>query len=75
MSTCPSCGKPATGKFCSNCGGALKGLRCRGCGAELGSGNRFCHNCGAPAAGLGDSQARLPWIVAGAAAESGHATQ
>lgn len=67
MSKCPSCGKPASGKFCSSCGSPLEGRQCRSCGAGVAAGDRFCHKCGAPAAGSALSRPGVPWIVAGAA--------
>ncbi len=67
MSSCPTCGKPATGKFCSHCGSAVNSGACSACGAALGGNDRFCHKCGAPAGRPQQVQSRLPWIVAGAA--------
>ena len=68
---CPSCGAPASGKFCSECGGSLGHSRCPSCDVELIDGGRFCHRCGLPAgASLPGSERRagttfsLPWIVA-----------
>jgi hypothetical protein len=44
---CPSCGKPASGKFCSECGASLsENLKCVHCGNEIPRGGRFCNMCG-----------------------------
>lgn len=70
---CPSCGSPASGKFCQQCGAALGPRSCPSCGAQLEATARYCHRCGslasggpapgvrAPAAGTGN---RGPWLVA-----------
>ncbi|HEV2149619.1 MAG TPA: zinc ribbon domain-containing protein, partial [Longimicrobiaceae bacterium] len=72
--TCPSCQKPATGRFCSSCGVAVD-AECRECGNALPPGARFCNECGAAAGGPAAapdaapaSRANLvPWAVAGVA--------
>jgi hypothetical protein len=48
-STCPSCGKPAKGRFCENCGTALESSGCAECGRPLGPNAKFCQHCGTPA--------------------------
>jgi len=75
--SCPSCGKPASGKFCSNCGATLAGTTCVACGASLTPGAKFCHRCGTPAnADIGPGRAAgeqhgfataLPWGLAAVA--------
>lgn len=45
--TCPRCGKEASGNFCSSCGATLGGRHCTECGAEIPPGARFCTQCGA----------------------------
>jgi hypothetical protein len=65
---CPSCGEPASGRFCSSCGTALAGATCATCSAALTPGARFCHRCGTPA-GATSTVSRglagvLPWAVA-----------
>lgn len=67
--SCPSCGKPTTGKFCRHCGASAASDRCGRCGGPLGAGARFCPQCGAsasPAAGpaLGRNE-RVLWFLAG----------
>lgn len=48
--TCPSCSRPASGRFCEHCGANLDTrTTCHACGNELAEGNRFCNQCGAPA--------------------------
>lgn len=42
---CPSCGRPAAGRFCSHCGTAI-GLTCPSCGIKVKSGARVCQACG-----------------------------
>jgi tetratricopeptide (TPR) repeat protein len=69
--TCPSCGAPASGRFCNQCGVALDAA-CRECQNPLPAGARFCNQCGVavaaqPAAALAARTAALPWAVAGAA--------
>jgi hypothetical protein len=72
MTTCPSCGAEASGKFCKECGAPLAGAVCASCRAPLTPGSKFCHRCGAPAgAGVtgrpsGVNNA-IPWAVAGIA--------
>ncbi|MEO6528874.1 MAG: zinc ribbon domain-containing protein, partial [Gemmatimonadaceae bacterium] len=66
---CPSCGAPATGRFCSSCGTALAGATCATCSAALTPGARFCHRCGTPAGATAAAPSRgfanaLPWAVA-----------
>ncbi len=46
--TCPGCGKQASGKFCTHCGAPLTQSACTKCEASLSPGARFCHVCGAP---------------------------
>jgi len=46
--TCPQCGKPASGNFCANCGGTLGAQFCNECGAQTEPGSRFCNQCGKP---------------------------
>lgn len=48
---CPSCGRPASGRFCGACGAAVSGRPCGQCGATLPPGARFCASCGAAAGG------------------------
>jgi hypothetical protein len=75
--TCPSCHKPASGRFCSHCGAAVA-AECRECGNALPPGARFCNHCGATAAAAPEAAAAhvggasrwpawLPWSVAGVA--------
>jgi len=67
--TCPSCQKPASGRFCNHCGAALA-AGCRECGNPLPAGAHFCNQCGAPAAAAPVAAPRaswIPWTVAGAA--------
>lgn len=49
--SCPSCGRPATGRFCGACGAAVAGRPCGHCGGSLAPGARFCASCGAAAGG------------------------
>lgn len=49
--SCPSCGKPASGRFCPSCGAALAGRPCASCGKAMAPGARFCGACGAAAGG------------------------
>lgn len=78
--TCPSCSKPASGRFCSHCGTALgDSVACRECGGQIPAGGRFCNQCGAdasaPPAAVGagkpgtpaGAKAVLPWAVTGVA--------
>jgi len=46
---CPSCGAPASGRFCTECGAVVGEARCGACGVALTPGAKFCHDCGAPA--------------------------
>ncbi len=66
--TCPSCGKPATGRYCANCGAPLAGATCGSCAAILTPGAKFCHRCGTSVGNnASNRQSRtnaLPWIVA-----------
>jgi hypothetical protein len=69
--TCPSCGKPAAGRFCAECGVALD-AECRDCGNRLPAGARFCNQCGRPVAASAEAavparSGNLPWIVTGVA--------
>lgn len=48
---CPSCGKPASGRFCGSCGTALAGRPCPACQHPLSPGARFCGACGAATQG------------------------
>lgn len=75
--TCPSCGKPAEGRFCSDCGTSLAPRACTACAAPLSPRAAFCHRCGTPAPGapvpalrgavpLPRSE-RGPWLFAGIA--------
>lgn len=66
---CPSCGVPASGKFCSNCGATLTSTTCSACDAPLAPGAKFCHRCGTPAGADAPRDERsfnsaLPWAVA-----------
>lgn len=45
---CPSCGAPASGRFCTQCGAVVRDARCGNCGVSLTPGAKFCHDCGAP---------------------------
>jgi tetratricopeptide (TPR) repeat protein len=57
--SCPSCGRPASGRFCSSCGASLAAAAsCAGCSAALPTGARFCTECGAEASGRGSRRAR-----------------
>ncbi len=75
--SCPSCGSPASGKFCNQCGASLAVAACTSCGASLPAGARFCNECGASvgagvAASVGGAPVRpasnvstyAPWVVA-----------
>lgn len=69
--TCPSCGAPASGRFCPHCGVAID-AQCRECQNPLPAGARFCNQCGVPVAAQSAPAVRarqpvLPWAVAGAA--------
>lgn len=48
---CPSCGAPASGRFCTQCGAVVRDARCGACGVSLTPGAKFCHDCGAPVGG------------------------
>ncbi|HEY5544704.1 MAG TPA: zinc-ribbon domain-containing protein [Gemmatimonadaceae bacterium] len=45
---CPSCGAPASGRFCTECGAVVRDVQCGNCGVSLTPGAKFCHDCGAP---------------------------
>ena len=69
QTTCPSCGKEASGRYCANCGASLAGATCASCSAALSPGAKFCHRCGTPVGGVPASTREsrtnaLPWIVA-----------
>jgi hypothetical protein len=68
ITPCPSCGEPATGRFCSSCGTALAGATCGTCSVALTPGAHFCHRCGTPAGSTSASSrgiaGGLPWAVA-----------
>lgn len=75
-STCPSCGKPASGRFCGSCGAALSGRACPSCGAALAAGALYCGACGVATTGGGTTSPRtgaapttasnvLPYALAG----------
>jgi hypothetical protein len=51
--SCPSCGKSASGRFCPSCGTAMAGRPCGSCGASLAPGARFCASCGAASGAVG----------------------
>src|SRR5688572_8379746 len=76
---CPSCGTPATGRFCTECGAVVREAQCGVCGVSLTPGAKFCHDCGAPAGARGAQQrapvartthagsaprSTLPWMLA-----------
>jgi hypothetical protein len=71
VTTCPTCGATASGRFCAECGTALGGATCAACRAPLTPGAKFCHRCGTP---VGERETRatterglagaLPWAVA-----------
>ena len=76
-SPCPSCGKPASGRFCGSCGAALSGRACPACGSALAAGARFCGSCGVATTGGGAARPAAtplvagsiwPWALAGVAA-------
>lgn len=47
--SCPTCGAPASGRFCSQCGTSLvQALECAGCGNRIPEGGAFCNMCGRP---------------------------
>lgn len=73
---CPSCGKPASGRFCTECGGVVGEARCGVCEVGLTPGAKFCHDCGAPAGAVDPRRqlaartptaavptTNLPWIA------------
>ena len=74
-STCPKCGKAASGSFCQECGAKVGGHFCQECGAENSATAKYCKKCGnrilvsehraAATATLGGKN--LPWWIAGAA--------
>ncbi len=68
---CPSCGKPAAGKFCSHCGAPIASS-CPSCGTEVKPGSRVCHECGTSLAARAapkewNAQTIAPWIAIGIA--------
>lgn len=78
MPNCPSCGQPASGRFCSHCGAETGApVSCAQCGNQLPPGGRFCNQCGTAAGTAGAtavpsvappaarSRSALPWAVAG----------
>lgn len=80
---CPSCGTPASGRFCTECGAVVREMRCGSCGVSLTPGAKFCHDCGAPAGaqaaqrpvavsrprqGAPAPRSNLPWMLGGLAA-------
>jgi hypothetical protein len=68
ITTCPSCGARAEGRFCASCGAPVEGATCRSCASSLTPGARFCHHCGTPVGTIAAPTERgntaLPWIVA-----------
>ena len=50
-SSCPECGKHASGNFCHHCGSTLGGKFCNQCGAEITGEGKFCNQCGATVPG------------------------
>jgi hypothetical protein len=76
---CPSCNRPAAGRFCSHCGATLTAESvCRECSAGIEPGARFCNACGAEAsaavsatepetAGARGGASSAAWIVAAVA--------
>ena len=74
-STCPKCGKAASGSFCQECGAKVGGHFCQECRGELSATAKYCNQCGnrilvsehraAATATLGGKN--LPWWIAGAA--------
>ncbi len=68
ITTCPSCGSEATGRYCAACGAPLSGAKCPSCSADISPGAKFCHRCGAgigsPTATTREPRNALPWIVA-----------
>jgi hypothetical protein len=68
ITTCPSCGAAAIGRYCANCGAPLAGAKCSSCSADLSPGAKFCHRCGTavgPPPATSESKTNsLPWIVA-----------
>ena len=71
---CPSCGSPASGKFCGQCGARLTAMACSQCGAAIQAGAKFCASCGtavgaepAVRAGGGGGRSVLPFAIAAGA--------
>jgi hypothetical protein len=68
ITTCPSCGAAANGRYCANCGAPLAGATCASCSADLSPGAKFCHRCGTavgtPVVTSESKTNSLPWIVA-----------
>ena len=68
MTTCPSCGANAAGRFCSSCGAIVTGGPCPECSTVLSPGARFCHRCGAASVSRPvrrkSADTALPWAVA-----------
>ena len=68
---CPSCGKPAAGKFCSHCGSPIASS-CPSCGTDVKPGSRACHECGTSltaqvAPKQWNAQTIAPWVAIGIA--------
>jgi hypothetical protein len=69
---CPSCQRPASGRFCSHCGASVTAsAECPECSAELPPSARFCNQCGAPATPGEDSEGAVPAVGRGARAAGG----
>ncbi len=75
--TCPSCARPAEGRFCPHCGTGLGAPgKCAACDSTLPPDASFCNQCGTPvgaapvAGGSARSEAKssnLAWIITGLA--------